>query len=139
MKSTKSNHSLNCVKTRVTNKPLFIHKNTLLRIFSGYAISQHPFHRPPGLFDSAENFADCVLSAGKYHLEVVKISPDKLRKVVRNFCRLHPIVVKWNKPRKGKHTHVFVSRYAHPLPEYDFIDLDALAQNVYRDLIREDN
>lgn len=47
-----------------------------------------------------------------------------------------PICAIWNRPRKGKHMHVFVSRYSAPKPEYDFIDIDALARNVSRDLGR---
>lgn len=38
---------------------------------------------------------------------------------------------------ENRRAFVFVSRYGGPTPEYDFIDIDALKQNVTRSLERE--
>ena len=41
-----------------------------------------------------------------------------------------PDIMAWNKPKKGDAEYVFVTRNSGPMPDYDFIDLSALAANA---------
>ncbi len=47
-----------------------------------------------------------------------------------------PAILALNVAKKGKADVVFVTRYSQPHPDYDFIDLGALARNVFYDIIR---
>lgn len=110
-------------------KHQYRHANSIRRTFAGEAVALHPYHSPPGLFEATEELV-AYLQADKH--EMIRIrSWDKFRKLIQQFCAKHPKVIQWNIPKKGKHKCLFVSRYDRPKPEYDFIDLEALARNVY--------
>lgn len=126
---------------------IYVHENTLRGVFCRWAVSQHPYHRPPRLFMACECFikflaphdaGGCCLS-----LHVLKIKRKKLRKLITEFCNQNLAVRAWNVPRVakrgriGKEGFVFLTRYGGPAAKHDFIDLDALAGNIYRQLEQE--
>ena len=111
------------------------HENDVYRAFSGEAVALHPFHDPPGLIEATRGL-------------VVALRPDRngmirirswrvFRKLVEGYCLTNKLVLAWNRPKKGNHEFVFVSRYGGPKPEYDFIDLYALARNVCREIEKD--
>lgn len=113
----------------------WIHKNTLHGAMAKWAVKQHPYNRPPRLFEACE---DLVGLFGPDAAGMVKIDVRKFRRQVVDFCHSHPAVMAWNFPRKGRGVTVrFVSRYDRPNPAYEFIDLDALSGNIVREVGRE--
>lgn len=112
-------------------KWIYRHENEFRRALACWAVSQHPCHRPPKLFKACDAFVEFIalIYRGKY-----RVHSRTIRKIISEFCRNNKFTVPWNKPRKGKHTMVFSSRYFGPKPEYDFIDLDALATNITRQI-----
>lgn len=121
-------------------KPRWIyrHENELMRALAGWAVSQHPYHKPPGLFTACWDFVHTLANTHRSSMRVIRLHTGTIRKHVSEFCRTNPIVRRWNKPKKGRHTMVFTSCYNEVNPEFDFIDLDALAGNIVRQLLRED-
>lgn len=117
------------------NRKIWRHANSLRRALSGYAVSQHPYHAPPDLFKVVES---CVKWFKPDRNEMIHIRIGSLLKQLQRFLVLNRSSLAWNKPKKGNHKIIFTSRYWSPKPQYDFIDLDALAMNVSRELLRED-
>jgi len=104
-----------------------------------WAVQQHPFHEPTGLFEV------CRLIDEKARAEFKDSVPGlpmrwfkdswELRDWLRAILADHPALTAWNTPRSGPAGGGFiaVSRFDGPAPEDDFIDLDALLINVSRD------
>lgn len=100
-----------------------------------FAVTQHPYHEPAGLFDvcrridavAQEQFKD---TAGGLAMQWFGDSQD-IYEWVKSAVWEMPEFLAWNVPRSGhNHTMVTCSRYDGPRPEDDFIDLYALVGNV---------
>lgn len=130
---------MNRTATTVRRKRwIYRHENELRRALAGWAVSQHPFHRPPMLFEACESFIGYMTQKSRTVGGVLRLSHKNLYNQTLEFCLKSPLVVRWNNPKKRKHTMVFASRYFGVKPEYDFIDLSALARNVTRQLLMEE-
>jgi hypothetical protein len=100
-------------------------RKTVLGALASWAVQQSPYVVPNHLTEALQEF-DRALSSDEYF----ETSCKALHEVVRGTFEGCPSILAWNNPRKGSHTIVFSSRYDTPHPDYDFIDLDALARNV---------
>lgn len=99
------------------------------------AVKQHPYHAPEGLFDlvhevSAACRRDFKDGIKDFHTRWFESSRDLYLWVRSILPAEQPILRAWNTPRSGHTDHVFVSRYGGPIPDHDFIDIDALWMNV---------
>lgn len=104
-----------------------------------FAVSQHPFLAPNGLFEvcqllgdkAREQFKDTVVDLPMQWFKDSWEISTWLRSVLDG----HPTLTAWNTPMSGPTANgwVFVSRYDWPTPEDDFIDIDALFINVSRE------
>lgn len=112
---------------------LITHKDVIGQ-FARYAVEQHPYGRPDGLFDLTDLLAEAskVWPDGVDSLRMWRVSgwreiEDWLRVTLKDY----PVLTDWNTPRSG-HTRqlVAVSRYWSTPAEHDFIDIDALLRNV---------
>jgi hypothetical protein len=103
-------------------------RKTVLGELACFAIRQSPYLIPLNLSQALNEFAhsDVWKSWDEYFWTNCK----KLQESVFQAFRECPHIEAWNIPRKGKHETVFVSRHGVPQPDYDFVDLDALARNV---------
>jgi hypothetical protein len=103
----------------------------VLGALADWAVQQSPYVCPDNLQQALEEFArelpfDRESPAGC----IFETSCQWLHKMVRDLIDACPSILAWNKPKLGQHMVVFTSRYDRPNPDYDFIDLDALARNV---------
>lgn len=112
----------------------WIHCNTLRRAMAANAVSQHPYHAPPKLFNVIEDF---VKSFSPDSLGMARIDTRTFRDHVFDFCRNHPVCQRWNIARSGKRKYTFCSAFFSTKPEHDFIDLEALACNIIRYVLSE--
>lgn len=103
--------------------PFTTSRSVVLGAFAQIAVRQSPYPfllvLVSGLteFNSALVCDNCFTTScrGLYYL-------------VREAIDRCPTVQDWNVPKKGKHIMVFIS--SHDQPDYDFIDLDAMARNI---------
>lgn len=114
-------------------KTRLITDNQLIGWFAHWAVRQHPYHRPDGLFD----LVDCISAAAQAWPDGVKSLPMwrvsgwlEIEAWLREALKDHPILTAWNTPRSGHTRNVATSRYWTVKPEDDFIDIDALLRNV---------
>jgi hypothetical protein len=103
----------------------------LLGALAQWAIQQSPYLCPDNLQQALEEFDlaspyDRTSFAGS----IFETSCKGLIPFVRGLFEACPTILAWNNPKIGRHTVVFVSRDSQPGPDYDFIDLDALARNI---------
>jgi hypothetical protein len=105
----------------------------VLGTMANYAIQQSPYPIPDNLaaalreFDTI--FKGTILEEMK-DTGVIATSYQRLVADVRMCINMCPLILAWNIPLKGGSSMAFVSRYTRPDPDYDFVDLDALANNV---------
>lgn len=119
---------------------LITHKEVVGQM-ARWAVRQHPYGRPDGLFDvtdaitkAAETWPDGVSSLHMWRVAEWREIEDWLRLALAD----HPVLAAWNKPRSGHGASiVFTSRYGGPASEDDFIDIDALLRNVALSVWRE--
>jgi hypothetical protein len=100
-----------------------------------FAVEQHPYHAPEGLFELVQvalaacrrDFGDGVQALPMCRFE----TSHAVRKWLGVAIGDHPILKAWNTPKRGDARIVMVSAFSgRPLPEYDFIDIDALLMNI---------
>lgn len=122
-------------------KPRLITHKDVIGQFAMWALRQHPYGRPDGLFDvtdaieaAAKAWPDGIDSLKMWEVGSWQEIEDWLRQGLRD----HPVLTAWNTPRSG-HTQQIVSssRFWAPKPEHDFIDIDALLRNVAMGVWRE--
>lgn len=115
------------------------HFNCVRRHFAGEVVALHPYHRPPNLFEATEELIQYLKLNMRHEIDVLRGTEKRWRLWIRLFCRGNRLCRKWNVPRKNKKVKIlFTSRYETPKPEYDFIDLDALANNVVREILKDE-
>lgn len=103
-----------------------------------WAVRQSPYLVPDNLGEAAKQFADnFVVGLLPDDDEYFRTNCSALGRLVYQTFEKCPLIQAWNSPKVGNHTIAFVTRYSEPSPDYDFIDLDALARNVAHDLTME--
>lgn len=116
-------------------KRLVTHKAVIGEL-ARWAIQQHPYGRPEGLFELGAKIAEAAQSweIGQPSLKMREFeSWQDFERWLDGILLGDPIMVAWNTPKSGHAQSIVASsRYWTPKPEYDFIDLDALIRNVAR-------
>ncbi len=103
--------------------------------FARWVVEQSPYE-VPDIAEALKAFNDYVTSimAGS---SVRKFSYAELNDLISEAeLEKIPAVLALNVAKKGKAEVVFVTRYSQPHPDYDFIDLGALARNIFYSIIR---
>ncbi len=101
-------------------------RNAVLGQLAQCAVRQTPYLVPTDLGLAIEEMAYAISGFEEYFYT----SCQSLHELIRRSFDECPAIQAWNVPKKGNHQMVFVSRFETPDPDYDFIDLDALARNV---------
>lgn len=115
--------------------PRLITTNELAGYLACWAVRQSPYGCPEGLENAVTDFR-----AHWPHDPELPVMPclywdslSDLRKAVTEACETIPSIAIWNRPKSGHDApFVFSSRYDQPNPDDDFIDLDALGNNIAR-------
>lgn len=112
---------------------LITHKD-VIGWMAHWAVQQHPYGRPDGLFDITDAIAEASQSwpDGVSSLRMWRVAGWlEIERWLGEALKDHPVLTAWNTPHSG-HTQQIVasSRYWGPKPEDDFIDIDALLRNV---------
>lgn len=99
-----------------------------------WAVFQSPYVVPENLGDAVAQFMGYWL-----HPDYARIASRDLKKAIKQTIEQCPLIVAWNSPKlEGAVSPelgvAFISRYESIKPDYDFIDLDALAHNVCHEL-----
>lgn len=99
-----------------------------------WAVRQHPYGRPDGMFDVTDRLSEASEGwpDGVPSLRMWRVSGYlEIEQWMREALKDHPVLTAWNTPRSG-HTQQIVasSRYWTVKAEHDFIDIDALLRNV---------
>ncbi len=106
-------------------------KYDLLGVLAKWAVQQSPYLVPVNLQE-----AICDFSNMWNHIDGTKMSSQDLRSSIYSTIeKCTTTIVVWNNPRKSNHEFAFCSRHGRPEPDYDFIDLDALARNMTHDIV----
>lgn len=112
-----------------------ISSNDIAGQLARWAVTQHPYHAPDGLFELVQEVLGLCRRDFKDGVETL---PMRWFESCNDICRWlkealgeeHATLKLWNTRRNKRHGHGFVSRYDGPSPEDDFIDIDALLGNV---------
>lgn len=105
-------------------------KETVIGHFAMAVVRQSPYLMPEYLAAGIKEF-DKLLSS---NIEVgneklIETTYIDLKKSIGKAISNSEIIYSWSIAKKGTGP-VFVSSYSKPKPDYDFIDLDALARNI---------
>jgi len=90
-----------------------------------WACRQSPYGYPKNLEKGLKEFEENY-QPPEYQMMYIK----QLGIFITDAINKSNTIKSWNNPKKGKHTMVFTSRYTSVKPDYDFIDLVALAKNT---------
>jgi len=115
------------------DKSFWVMRSTVIGAFAQAAVRQSPYICPVFIASGIRQF-----NAGLICDDCFETNCQELRDLVREIIEKCPIVQGWNKPKKGKQTVVFVSRHEQPQPDYDFIDLNAMARNIAHSVTLEE-
>jgi len=113
--------------------PFWVMRSTVIGAFAQAAVRQSPYICPTMLDVGIRQFDAWLIRD-----DCFEISCEDLRDLVREIIKKCPMVQSWNTPKIGKHTVVFCSRHSQPPPDYDFIDLDAMARNIAHSVTLEE-
>lgn len=103
----------------------------LLGALAQWAIRQSPYLCPDNLQQALEEFNLAIpYDRTSFSGCAFETSCKGLIPFVRGLFEACPTILSWNYSKVGEPTMVFSSRYSQPGPDYDFIDLDALARNI---------
>ena len=107
----------------------------IISYFAKWAIAQSPYPCPDNL-EKIVNYLDTKLREN-YNWQRLgdfiyqDLSLKDIKNMLKETLEPYELFMEWNSPKKGSHTIMFVSAYDGPRnPDYDFIDLDALYNNV---------
>ncbi len=107
----------------------WISRSEVLGQLAHWGVRQSPYTMPENLAQALTEF-DAVFHVDSPDGEYLETTCDDLRQDVRSAFERCPQILAWSEPKKGNHTVAFCSRFDQPDPDYDFIDLNALARNV---------
>lgn len=127
------------IATHYSDVRIYMSRKDFLGPFANWVVRQSPYAICPGLLAALVAFDAYVLEqmGGKEGIEEFKeFSYDELNSIVSDeaFEKI-PAVLALNVAKIGSGPG-WQSRYEKPHPDYDFIDLGALARNVFYDIIR---
>lgn len=115
------------------NTSFMTSRSAVLGALASWSVRQSPYLYPDNLEKGLLEF-DSVFVADD-HFE---INCNALRNQIYTVIDKCPTILGWSVPKKGRHITVFCSRYDQPHPDYDFIDLSALARNVAHTITLEE-
>lgn len=108
--------------------------------FAMWAIRQSPYHCPDNLEQAIKELGEALKKKFQFDkaFNFAYLSLDEIRIGLENCFEEIKTIENWNHPKSGHNAQViFTSRYFSPIPDNDFIDLDALARNIAHTLIQE--
>ena len=113
------------------DSPFLTTVDELLGALAEWAVKQSPYLCPDNLQQALEEFTLAIpYDRDVFADSIFETSCEWLIPFVRGLFEACPSILAWNEPKFGKHRVAFSSRYDSPKPDYDFIDLDALARNI---------
>jgi len=108
------------------DQPFVTSKSEILGALANWAVRQSPYSYPENLPKALFEFEYQFGCSDVYFETNCK---ELLQRIVDTFERC-PTIMGWDVAKKGSVQTVFCSRHDNPHPDYDFIDLDALARNI---------
>ncbi len=126
------------IRTHHKDTNFYLMKSDFLGAFAYWATSQSPYDVPD--ITEALNAFDKYISVFIFKgSEVISLTYDKLNALIsESVFETLPQIEKLNHPKIDTGSdHMFVSRYHSIKPDYDFIDLGALARNIKFMIMRE--
>ena len=108
-------------------------KSTIMGHFAMWAVRQSPYLYPRDVHEGIEEFSDALNGVAEDIREhhCIKTTCNGLKEIVCQAISESKTVGSWNVPKKGQpQAFVAVDRYSEPDPDYDIIDLHALARNI---------
>lgn len=116
---------------------ILVSRNQIVAEVAKFAVLQSPYAVPNQLQEALLQLHD-QLPHPKATLGFTEVTRKTLADLIHKAIAAVPEIIEWNRPKSG-HTaqNVFVSRYSGPAPDDDFIDLDALVNNVVRACVNE--
>lgn len=107
-----------------------VSKSVVVGHFAMWAVRQSPYLLPEGLDKGIKEFDGCLVFKETIgHEELIETTYTDLKGKIEDAISNSSMISSWNVAKKGSGP-VFVSIYSEPEPDYDIIDLDALARNV---------
>lgn len=127
---------LQTLETEKRGRPRLVTHNNVIGCMARWAVAQHPYARPEGLFDLGDKVTAAAQSwdIGPPSCKMREFTDwREFEKWLISALADDPILKQWNTPRSG-HTQQIVatSRYWGPKAEDDIIDIDAWVRNVAR-------
>lgn len=121
---------------------VLISAGTLCGYLARWAVEQHPYRRPDGLFEVIETVYAAAQAEWSDGLDSFPMrwfdGWQPAEQWLKATLHGNAILAAWNRPRSGHDApFVITSRYDTIKPEHDFIDLSALLRNAALDAWRE--
>lgn len=128
-------------KTVEKKKKFLFSKKDILGLVAKHAIGATPYHRPDNLEIVIDKLNDIITPFFKKdeEFEFMELDYEAIKEFVFKHTTAIPEFEAWNEP-KIKSDSPWIgtsSRYHSIKPDYDFIDLHALARNVANDILFE--
>ena len=125
-------------------KKFLFNKNNVLSLVACHAVGASPYHRPDNL-EIVLDKLNVILTplfkeAEKKNLGFMELGYEEIKEFVfKHTCSI-PEFVQWNEAKIHSDSPLIgtSSRYHTIKPDYDFIDLHALARNVANDILQKD-
>lgn len=118
----------------------------LLRQIAGHlamwAVRLSPYPAPSGLAEVVARFQEGAAPRFKLvsGLDMAELSRAELRSLLADHLLSQPEVQGWNERRNRRDGHGFITATsARPDPDDDFVDLEALVQNIVFSVFHESN
>ena len=120
------------------NKKYWLMKSDFMSAFSYWLVSQSPYNAPDitNALIAFEKYVDKKIVKDN---KVIGLRYNQLKKLINEkvFENIQEIEI-FNHPKIDTGaTIMFSSRYDQPKPDYDFVDLGALARNIFYMILRE--
>ena len=125
------------ISTYYRDREYWLMKNNFLGAFAYWVVAQSPYDTP-GINPALGAFNKYIsVQVGNVH--PVKFTYDELSAFINeDIFESIPEIEALNHPKiDNGQRYVFVDRYSTPEADYDFIDLGALARNIFYMLLRE--
>jgi hypothetical protein len=106
----------------------WVNRKAIFGQLANWAILQSPYLVPEGLTDALIQFNNAFVSEDFFETNC----RDLISRIKEVFDDC-PVILSWNVAKKGN-GNTFVDRYSKLNPDYDFIDLGALARNIAHSL-----
>lgn len=116
---------------------IYISRRNLAGALAHWAVIQSPYTVPENLGAAVEQFVEKW--EGEWGSGDCLLSSSTLMTAIDRTIHQCPLIVAWNTPKiegavNPELNTAFISRYEAIKPDYDFIDLGALARNVAHEL-----